>query len=678
MEAARPGHPDGILSRVRWAGPRHGQAIIDEALVQAHHDGRNYLTYKDWLDAADERRWLKQPIRSSNLTVRRDPAFSSGWRGRGGLPAAGPRIRRRHHAARPRAGLRPAASREADVAVRTLDRDTVMRAWPGTSSRTDSSTRCRPGRRATACRHPPPSYVGRLAMGPTKVIVPMNQARCPSAGRRRGARAARPAVRRDRAPAAREGTGDPPPGEGVDRARRAHRRRAGGGLAEVEAAHPELLDKFERRIIRFRDFAPMPPGDAGAGPRRHRRRTRASRGAGARGAACAGRAWTRTPCRPGRTDRGTETFGVSRTRRSSESCRHIPGGPPCVLVLPAPFVARPRPVGPRALVPLLLSSGLAQRPSPHDSAVGHRRVTITIRSGLSGRDVRCRPATSSGSSTATRTHRMRRGRETASTPEPRARRLVPGPAVGRRHVRLPGRTDDDAAAYRGGSWSCRAGGSGRRTGDDQPSGGSAAGGSTGGAVASSATVTIGDGFYDPTSVRIAAGGAVTFRNTGGDEHSATRPHSTPAFWAAARPPARPSGRGHVRVPVHLPFGHARHVEVVAAEPVAAARTQPVGAAPHPDTGADRRCQHRPPTRRRSSSVRRPRSRWTPPTSRSARRRSRSRPDGRVTWTNRGVAPHSVTAKDGAFDSGMLEGGATLRRPSRRPDRLRTFARSTRR
>ena len=30
-------------------------------------------------------------------------------------------------------------------------------------------------------------------------------------------------------------------------------------FAEVEAAHPKLLDKFERRVIRFRDFAPMPP-----------------------------------------------------------------------------------------------------------------------------------------------------------------------------------------------------------------------------------------------------------------------------------------------------------------------------------------------------------------------------------------------------------------------------------
>jgi hypothetical protein len=30
-------------------------------------------------------------------------------------------------------------------------------------------------------------------------------------------------------------------------------------FAEVEAAHPELLEKFERRILQFRDFAPPQP-----------------------------------------------------------------------------------------------------------------------------------------------------------------------------------------------------------------------------------------------------------------------------------------------------------------------------------------------------------------------------------------------------------------------------------
>ena len=31
------------------------KTIINEALIHAHQDGREFLTYKDWLDAADER-----------------------------------------------------------------------------------------------------------------------------------------------------------------------------------------------------------------------------------------------------------------------------------------------------------------------------------------------------------------------------------------------------------------------------------------------------------------------------------------------------------------------------------------------------------------------------------------------------------------------------------------------
>ena len=52
------------------------KTIINEALIQAHHDGREFLTYKDWLDAADERALgLKQPIRSWNLNDRRETAY---------------------------------------------------------------------------------------------------------------------------------------------------------------------------------------------------------------------------------------------------------------------------------------------------------------------------------------------------------------------------------------------------------------------------------------------------------------------------------------------------------------------------------------------------------------------------------------------------------------------------
>ena len=87
---------------------------------------------------------------------------------------------------------------------------------------------------------------------------------------------------------------------------------------EIEAAHPELLDTFERRVIQFRDFAPMPPVVPEAGRRRHRRRTRARPRSPRRAVAShAARPWTRTRSRPGRTARGTE--GRSATQPESAS-----------------------------------------------------------------------------------------------------------------------------------------------------------------------------------------------------------------------------------------------------------------------------------------------------------------------------------------------------------------------
>ncbi len=52
------------------------KTIINEALIKAHEEHREFLNYKDWLDAADERTMgLKQPIRSWNLTDRRETAY---------------------------------------------------------------------------------------------------------------------------------------------------------------------------------------------------------------------------------------------------------------------------------------------------------------------------------------------------------------------------------------------------------------------------------------------------------------------------------------------------------------------------------------------------------------------------------------------------------------------------
>jgi cell division protease FtsH len=52
------------------------KTIINEALIVAHDDGREYLTYKDWLAAADTREMgLKQPIRSLSEDDKRATAY---------------------------------------------------------------------------------------------------------------------------------------------------------------------------------------------------------------------------------------------------------------------------------------------------------------------------------------------------------------------------------------------------------------------------------------------------------------------------------------------------------------------------------------------------------------------------------------------------------------------------
>src|SRR5439155_1376512 len=58
---------------VGWT-PIHIKTIINEALIVANEDGRDKLTYKDWLNAADMRFFgLKQPITKMSADVRGSP-----------------------------------------------------------------------------------------------------------------------------------------------------------------------------------------------------------------------------------------------------------------------------------------------------------------------------------------------------------------------------------------------------------------------------------------------------------------------------------------------------------------------------------------------------------------------------------------------------------------------------
>ena len=296
----------------------------------------------------------------------------------------------------------------------------------------------------------------------------------------------------------------------------------------------------------------------------------------------------------------------------------------------------------------------------HDSAEGTPDVTITITSGLSDRDVRV----SVGDivrfvNRDDDRHRMR----SRSGQEFDTGNLEPGDSF-QVHLSVAGtytyldERNDDAAAYHGRIVVVSPGSGGSPAGTTPPAGGTAAGGSTGGGAASTATVTIGDDFYDPTSVRIAVGGTVEFRNTGGDEHSATSSAFDTGVLAggtSVRETFPSAGTFAFLCIFHSDMRGT--IEVVAAtggdggtDPVAPRPTPTPTPSAVPAPAAD-------PTPQlvaapSDASVDAADFAFRPSTIEVAA-------GGRVTWTNRGVAPHSVLAKDGTFDSGMLEGGATF-------------------
>jgi cell division protease FtsH len=242
------------------------KTIINEALIQAHHDGREFLTYKDWLDATDEREiGLKQPIRSWNLTDRRETAYHEAGHAvvaRYLMPerriAKATIIRRGHalgyvqHQAREERTSMYARSIETRIMVslaghvvenRFLDKLTT-----GPSSDLQVAT-------ILAER-----YVGTGAMGPTKIIVPMKPNEPPIGPVLVAAHELLDQLYEETERLLRE---KEPAIHSLAKALIERDELIGDELeevfAEVEAAHPKVLEPFERRILQFRDFAPMPP-----------------------------------------------------------------------------------------------------------------------------------------------------------------------------------------------------------------------------------------------------------------------------------------------------------------------------------------------------------------------------------------------------------------------------------
>jgi cell division protease FtsH len=239
------------------------KTIINEALIHAHQDGREFLTYKDWLDAADERTMgLKQPIRSWNLTDRRETAYHEA-----GHAVAARYLRPSHRISKATIIRRGHAL--GYVQQKPLEERTSMYArWIETQIMVSLAGHVVENKFLDTLSTGPSSdlasatqsavlYVTRFGMGPTKIIAPLQANQLPPAPFVVAAHemlddlyAETERLLREKEPAIHHLAKalierDELIGEELEEV-----------FAEVERAHPELLEKFERKIIPFRDFAP--------------------------------------------------------------------------------------------------------------------------------------------------------------------------------------------------------------------------------------------------------------------------------------------------------------------------------------------------------------------------------------------------------------------------------------
>jgi ATP-dependent Zn protease len=239
------------------------KTIINEALIHAHQDGREFLTYKDWLDAADERTLgLKQPIRAWNLTDRRETAYHEAGHAvaarylRPSYRISKATIIRRGHALgyvqqKPLEERTSLYARWIETQIMVgLAGHVVENKFLDTLSTGPSSDLANATQSAVM-------YVARFGMGPTKIIAPLQPNQLPPAPFVVAAHemlddlyAETERLLREKEPAIHHLAKalierDELIGEELEEV-----------FAEVERSHPELLEKFERKIIPFRDFAP--------------------------------------------------------------------------------------------------------------------------------------------------------------------------------------------------------------------------------------------------------------------------------------------------------------------------------------------------------------------------------------------------------------------------------------
>jgi cell division protease FtsH len=252
-----------VTDSMGWS-PIMIKTVINEALIVAHDDGREELTYKDWLSAGDERSiGIKQPIRSWHREDRRKTAYHEAAHAVASR-YANPEVRiskatiiRRGHAL----GFVQQQPKEERTSLhaRTIEaRIMVSLAGHVIESRYLKALTTGPSSDLQAATMQAMAYVSVWAMGPTKIVMPGGIAAPQGPFLVAGhelldqlyAETERLLLQKMTAV------------HYVARALIERDELIGTELeavfAEAEAVDPTLSRPFERKIVQFRPFAPKP------------------------------------------------------------------------------------------------------------------------------------------------------------------------------------------------------------------------------------------------------------------------------------------------------------------------------------------------------------------------------------------------------------------------------------
>jgi len=238
------------------------KTIINEALIHAHQAGREFLTYKDWLDAADERALgLKQPIRSWNVTDRRETAYHEA-----GHAVAAHYLRPEHRISKAtiiRRGhalgyvqQRPREERTSLYARSIETQIMVSLAGHVVEDRFLDKLTTGPSSDLVYATQAAEDYVGSLAMGPTKLVVPMQPGSPPIGPVLAGANELLDQLYEETERLLRE---KEPALHYLAKALIERDELIGEELeaifAEIESTYPYLRRPFQRKIVQFKPFA---------------------------------------------------------------------------------------------------------------------------------------------------------------------------------------------------------------------------------------------------------------------------------------------------------------------------------------------------------------------------------------------------------------------------------------